>query len=361
MFNLPGYPAEETTAEEQKKIEEAAARELAVLKQHLAQMSHQIVPDVAILSMSPAGLLLALSKLFNVTEEDILDHPQFRELEDIDPVAYPDYIRHALVTTLYEQGVQFSLTMMKWLQPLSVTVCRAYDAATLWGNSPEHEFKIAASRVYFCSRTTCKHLDFVLSAFLRCRLEVAAVLPSGHPDLEAARRAVLGEVKLSGIPVANDWSQQYEEEEEEEEFEVEPGPMTLEQATAQWNQLPAHNPLGALPLSRRDREAKTTRASLEFNVTSFDASDPRELLARVDRLNRNILTEQTDSAAECKFPHKTVSEFYSANQMKTYNEKMNSCRTLEKIILSHSEPSSALRDELGSLQWQIAQEGAALW
>ena len=47
--------------------------------------------------------------------------------------------------------------------------------------------------------------------------------------------------------------------------------------------------------------------------------------------------------------------------MKTYNEKMNSCRSLEKIMLSHSEPSSALRDELGSLQYRIAQEGAALW
>jgi len=167
-------------AAEQKKIEETAAMELTVLKQHLAQMSHQTVPDVVILNMSPAGLLMSLSKLFNVNEEDILDHPQFREMEDIDPVAFPDYIRHALVTTLHEQGVQFSPAMMKWLQPLSITVCRAYDAATLWGNSPEHEFKIAASRVYFCSRS--KHLDFVLSAFLRCRLEVVAGLPPGHPD-----------------------------------------------------------------------------------------------------------------------------------------------------------------------------------
>ena len=47
--------------------------------------------------------------------------------------------------------------------------------------------------------------------------------------------------------------------------------------------------------------------------------------------------------------------------MGTYNEKMASCRALEKIMLSHSEPSSALREELGSLQYQIAQEGAALW
>ena len=47
--------------------------------------------------------------------------------------------------------------------------------------------------------------------------------------------------------------------------------------------------------------------------------------------------------------------------MKTYNEKMNSCRALEKITQLHSEQLSELRDELGSLQYQIAQEGAALW
>ena len=34
--------------------------------------------------------------LFSVTEEDISDHPQFREMKDINPVVYPDYIRHAL-------------------------------------------------------------------------------------------------------------------------------------------------------------------------------------------------------------------------------------------------------------------------
>ena len=88
-------------------------------------------------------------------------------------------------------------------------------------------------------------------------------------------------------------------------------------------------------------------------MTSFDAVDPRELRAKVTRLTQNILTEQTDLAAECRFPHKTATEFYSVHQMKTYNEKMNSCRALEKIMQSHSEPLSALRDELGSLQYQI--------
>ena len=37
-------------------------------------------------------------------------------------------------------------------------------------------------------------------------------LPSGHPDIEAARRAVLAEVKMSGIPIEEE---QVEEEEEE--------------------------------------------------------------------------------------------------------------------------------------------------
>ena len=101
-------------------------------------MPNQIVPDGAILSMSPAGLLASLSVMFSVTGEDLLDHPQFREMATINPVVYPDYIRHALVTSLHEQGVQFSPTMMKWLQSLSITACRAYNVATLWGNNPEY-------------------------------------------------------------------------------------------------------------------------------------------------------------------------------------------------------------------------------
>ena len=40
--------AEEAAAAKQKKIEETAAAEFAVLKLHLAQMSNQIVPDTVI-------------------------------------------------------------------------------------------------------------------------------------------------------------------------------------------------------------------------------------------------------------------------------------------------------------------------
>ena len=130
--------AEETAAAAQKKIEETAATEFSVLKLHLAQMSNQIVPDGAILNMSPAGLLVSLSMLFNATEEDFLDHPLFRDMTDIDPLVYPDHIRHALVTSLYEQGVQFSPQIMQWLQPLSITGCRSYNVATLWGSNPEY-------------------------------------------------------------------------------------------------------------------------------------------------------------------------------------------------------------------------------
>ena len=130
-------------------------------------------------------------------------------MTDIDPVVYPDHVRHALVTSLHEKGVQFSSEIMMWLQPLSITVCRAYNVATLWGGRPDYEFKIAASRLYL---SRAKELVFVLNAFLRCRLDAAASLPPGHPDIEATRRAALDEVKLSGIITVNDWSQeQYEE------------------------------------------------------------------------------------------------------------------------------------------------------
>ena len=69
--------AEETAAAEQKKIEETAAAEFAVLKLHLAQMPNQIVPDTAILSMSPAGLLLhvSLSMMFQATDMDFVLWP----------------------------------------------------------------------------------------------------------------------------------------------------------------------------------------------------------------------------------------------------------------------------------------------
>ena len=352
LISLIALAEEPAAVAAQKKMldEQAIATEVAMLKSHLAQMSNQLVPDGAVLGMSKAGLLASLLVMFDVTEEDLLDHPQFRDMDAIDPVVYPDYTRHVLVTSLYEQGVQFSLTMMGWLRPLSVTATRVYNADTLWGDNPEHDLRIVASRLYYCPRL--KRLEFILNAFLRCRLDAVASLPSGHPDIEAARRAVLAEVKMSGIPI---------EEEQVEEEEPDPEPMTLQQAVAKWTPSPGQNPLSTVAPSRRDRDAQTTRAALEYNVTPFEATDPRELLAKVTRLTQNILTTETELAAGLRFPHKAGAEFYSPNQAKAYNDKMNSCRALETIMQSHSEPSSELREELGRLQYQIAQEAATLW
>ncbi len=67
-----------------------------------------------------------------------------------------------------------------------------------------------------------KKLDFVLNAFLRCRLEAVAALPFEHPDIEAARLATLTEVRLSGMLRVNDWTEAQEEEQDEEEPEPEP-------------------------------------------------------------------------------------------------------------------------------------------
>jgi hypothetical protein len=351
LIALAEEPAAEVPAPlaAQKKMldEQAIAAEVALLKSHLAQMSNHMVPDSVVLSMSKAGLLASLLVMFDVTEEDLSDHPQFRDMEVIDPVVYPDYARHALVTTLYEQGVQFSLTLMKWLRPLSVTATRVYNADTLWGDNPGHELRIVASRLYYCPRL--KRLEFILQAFLRCRLDAVANLPSGHPEMEVARQAVLTAVQRSGVPIEE---AQVEDEEEE--------PMTLQQAVAKWAPSPGQNHLRTVAPSRQDRDAQTTRAALEYNVTPFEATDPRELLAKVTRLTQNILTTETELAAGLKFPHKAGAEFYSPSQAKAYNDKMNSCRALETIMQSHSEPSSELREELERLQYQIAQEAATL-
>ena len=67
---------------------------------------------------------------------------------------------------------------------------------------------------------------------------------------------------------------------------------------APWNLLSVPSPLCALTLSQQDRDAKITKAALEYNVTSFEATDPRELLEKINRINRNILIRQTDLATE---------------------------------------------------------------
>ena len=104
LISLITLAEEPAAVAAQKKMldEQSIATEVAMLKSHLAQMSNQLVRDGAVLGMSKAGLLASLLVMFDVTEEDLLDHPQFRDMDAIDPVVYPDYTRHALVTALYE-------------------------------------------------------------------------------------------------------------------------------------------------------------------------------------------------------------------------------------------------------------------
>ncbi len=74
---------DETAAAQRKLDEQAAATEVTVLKSHLAQMSSQLVRDGAVLGMSQAGLLASLLVMFDVTEEGLLDHPQFRDIHNL--------------------------------------------------------------------------------------------------------------------------------------------------------------------------------------------------------------------------------------------------------------------------------------
>jgi hypothetical protein len=120
-------------------------------------------------------------ELFEVKESDFLDHPSFREAGSVDPVAFPDYARHALVTALAEQGAIFSAEVMTWLRPLSIISTDIFDLTFLWGEHPEYELRILASRVFYCGRK--KELTFFLAPFTRPafrlhRLSVWEVLSS---------------------------------------------------------------------------------------------------------------------------------------------------------------------------------------
>ena len=103
------------------------------------------------------------------------------------------------------------------------------------------------------------------------------------------------------------------------------------------------------------------RAVLEFDVTAHGPRSTEELMAKVHLLHQDSLISATEKASASKFPHKETSEFYSPKQSTQYNDKMNSCRALETIMQSHSGQSNELREELGWLQYQIAQEAATLW
>ena len=95
----------------------------------------QRIPDALIKDLSNDDVLAVLLELFGVQESDFLDHPSFRDTGRIDPVAFPDYARHALVTALVEQGAIFSAEMMTWLHPLSITSTGVFDLTFLWGET----------------------------------------------------------------------------------------------------------------------------------------------------------------------------------------------------------------------------------
>jgi hypothetical protein len=61
---------------------------------------HLRIPDALIKDLSNDDVLAVLLDLFEVQESDFLDHPSFRDTGIIDPLAFPDYARHALVTAL---------------------------------------------------------------------------------------------------------------------------------------------------------------------------------------------------------------------------------------------------------------------
>jgi len=87
----------------------AAALNPAVIAIRGAAASlQQRIPDALIKALSKDDIWAVLLELFEVKESDFLDHPSFREAGSVDPVAFPDYARHALVTALAEQGAIFS-------------------------------------------------------------------------------------------------------------------------------------------------------------------------------------------------------------------------------------------------------------
>ena len=324
--------------------------EVLALRRACASMA---VSDALLSNLSQAGVLAALQALFNVSASDFLEHPLFREAAYVDPTQFPDHSRHALVTALCEQGVRLSAAILAWLRPLSMIGTEMFDIAQIWGSQPKHELRIVASRLVFCIKA--QRLEFALSPFLRSRLETAASLAQGHPDLEAARLAVYQEVKRSGWPVVNDIMEPEREDGEVEEAQQ----PTLQQVLAAWQPPPGPSPLRAMALPSGLAKA---RAILAYDVTTHGPESPQEIMAKVTLLHQENLIAATEKASAAKFPRKEAGEFYSGTQAAHYNDKMNACRTLEIVLQSHSDEdmSMELRCALDSLQQQIAQEALAI-
>ena len=123
-----------------KKLRAALAVEAEVLalRQECAPM---VVSDALLSGLSQAGVLAALQALFNGSAPDFLEHPLFRGAAHVDQ--FPDHSRHALATTLFEQGV-LSAAILAWLRPLSMIGTETFDIAQIWGSQPKHELRIVA-------------------------------------------------------------------------------------------------------------------------------------------------------------------------------------------------------------------------
>ena len=123
-----------------KKLKAALAVEAEVLalRQECAPM---VVSDALLSGLSQAGVLAALQALFNGSAPDFLEHPLFRGAAHVDQ--FPDHSRHALATTLFEQGV-LSAAILAWLRPLSMIGTETFDIAQIWGSQPKHELRIVA-------------------------------------------------------------------------------------------------------------------------------------------------------------------------------------------------------------------------
>ena len=123
-----------------KKLRAALAVEAEVLalRQECAPM---VVYDALLSGLSQAGVLAALQALFNVSASDFLEHPLCRGAAHVDQ--FPDHSRHALATTLFEQGV-LSAAILAWLRPLSMIGTETFDIAQIWGSQPKHELRIVA-------------------------------------------------------------------------------------------------------------------------------------------------------------------------------------------------------------------------
>jgi len=292
--------------------------------------------------------LAVLRELFEVQESDFLDHPSFREAGYIDPIAFPEYERHALVTALAEQGAIFSAGMMTWLRPLSIISTDIFDLTFLWGEHPEYELRILASRVFYCGRK--KELTFFLAPFTRSRLQTASTFRVGSPELDALRSAVYQELVRLGCPLGNDLQVPDEHA----------APPTLHEAIAALQPATPSCLFASLASSPAALAVKSAQAVLEYDVTPHGSASNAELLAKLQHLAQDNLNDKIVQASVAMFPLKETSVFYSQAQALSYNNNMSACQALQTLIASPHLDKEAMLKELQRLQGQLAQQAATI-